>query len=261
MMRVRDKQLEQLENAFEFKQFEEDMVIHLREFVPKHSEVIGEEWVRRSIRFGIQRAGCYGVVNPGLLRFYVELMFMFGGMFDTDPLFPWAGHILCDTTIIDEMTRMDRLYDATQEYLNATGRLGRPVALPMLCRLKQIRVEDFSATNACFDDIVVDALTSIEPQRCAYLGDSLLRQLVRSAPEVAARHDLAPDPGIFLIACIMFVCGHGFAEDPTFPWLRATLHHPAIKDPSTRAVRLQRRIEAYVDRALKHFERQGHVRM
>lgn len=259
MMRVRVTQVAQLQSAVEYRQFEEDMVIHLREFVPKHSEVIGEEWVRCSIRFGIQRAGGYGVINPGLLRFYVELMFMFGGMFDTDPLFPWVGNVLCDTTIVDEATRMDRLYDATHEYLNAIGRLGRPVALPMLCRLKQIRIEEFSLTNPCFENMLVDALRLIEPERCAYVGDLLLRQLVRSAPDVAARHDLAPDPGIFLVACILFVCGHGFAEDPTFPWIQSVLHHPAIKDPSTRAMRLRRRIEAYIHKAFKHFERQSDV--
>jgi hypothetical protein len=259
MIRVHEKQLQEVGRALALEHFEDEMVVHLRGFVPRHAEVIGEDWLRRSIRFGVERAAGHGVTNPGLLRFYVELMFLFGGRFDEDPLFPWAGEILRDPRFADEVSRIDRLYQATRDYLVATDRWGRSLAIPMLRRIKQLRIEDISPDHPGFERRLIDALASIDPQRCAYLGDPPLDALARRAPEVAARHGLSAQPGVVVAAGLMFFVGHGFAEDPTFPWIEDTLHHPAIKDPETRARRLQKRMEIYVDKALQHFEREAHV--
>ncbi|MEZ4313049.1 MAG: hypothetical protein R3F14_33930 [Polyangiaceae bacterium] len=143
------------QKAIGLERFEEDMVIHLREFVPKHSEVIGEEWVRRSIRVGIQRARSYGVTNPGLLRFYVELMFMFGGRFDRSAVSVGWRYPLSPTIL--NGGHMDRLYDATQAYLNATGRLGHPVARPDASRPQSHSFERFlPATDPRLDDMLLE---------------------------------------------------------------------------------------------------------
>ncbi|WP_437498391.1 hypothetical protein [Sorangium sp. So ce1099] len=259
MIRVHERQLDEVGRTLALEQFEDEMVVHLRSFVPRHAHVIGEEWLRRSIRFGIVRAAEHGVSNPGLLRFYVELIFMFGSRFDEDPLLPWAGKILRDPGLSDEVSRIERLYQATREYLEATDRLGKSLAIPILRSLKQLSIDKISPAAHDFEQRVLDALVSADPKRCAYLGEPPLRDLARRAHEVAVQHRLAADPGAALVAGLMFFVGHGFAEDPTFPWIDATLHHPSIKDPSSRALRLRRWAELYVEKALQHFERQGHV--
>src|SRR6185436_13541955 len=143
MIRVHDKQMESLERSLALEQFEDQMVTHLHGFVPKFSEILGDGGLRRCIRFGIERAKAYGITNPGLLRFYVELMFMYGGLFDTDPFLPWAGPILQDSKIADETTRAQRLYEAMLPYLEDIGGPNRSYATEALRNLQRIRFKDF----------------------------------------------------------------------------------------------------------------------
>lgn len=260
MIRVHDKQIESLERSLALERFEDEMVVHLNGFVPRFSEVLGPHGVRRAVRFGIERARVYGVTNPGLLRFYVELMFMYGGMFDTDPFVPWAGPILRDPTIPDEVTRIDRLYDVTLRYLEDIGGPERSFATQALRNLQKIRFKDFPVAELRSGDKCIETLTRIYPQRCAYLGEPLLKELVRRGAEVAAQHDVATDRGIVIVTGMMFTMGHGFAEDPLLPWVSATLRDPAIKDPARRVARLERRTQIYLDRAVDYLDRkQGHV--
>lgn len=37
------------------RDFEDEMVVYLKEFAPKHCEIVGEEQVRRIIRYGTKR--------------------------------------------------------------------------------------------------------------------------------------------------------------------------------------------------------------
>ena len=260
MIRVHEKQLESLQRSLALEQFEDEMVAHLRGFVPKFSEVLGDQGLRRCIRFGVERANTHGITNPGLLRFYVELMFMYGGHFDTDPFLPWAGRILSDPSIVNELTRVDYLYKAMLPYLEDIGGPERSFATQALRNLQKIRFKDFPIAELRDGDKCIKALTRIYPQRCEYLGDALLRRLLLRGAEVAAQHDVATDRGIVIVTGMMFTMGHGFAEDPLLPWISSTLRDPALKDPEWRVARLEKRTQIYLDRAVAHLDRrQGHV--
>ena len=88
MLEIREEQMAVFDQAAR-KSFEDEMVQHLAEFVPKQCEVIGEQQVRKVIQLGIERARIYSLTIRGPVRFYIELMFVFGSDFDTDPLLSW----------------------------------------------------------------------------------------------------------------------------------------------------------------------------
>jgi hypothetical protein len=250
MIRVREDQLEAFARAMELEHFEDDMVVHLRDFAPRHAEVIGDAWIRRAVRLGIERAGAYGVKNPGLLRFHVELMMLHGSAFDADPLHPWAGEVLRDPHIPDEVARMSRLYEAFVAYRE---RAGDPVTA--LGRLAGVLDGGFDPAELRAEPRAVALLAKVHPERCAYLGEARLVDLVRRAPAEAARHDLGTDRGAVLVAGLMFGLGPAFADDPLYPWIQATLRDTAEKDAERRAERLQRRLRIYVGRAAAYLER------
>src|SRR6266540_2596886 len=110
MLIIRPTQLNSFEEAA-LRHFEDEMVPHLAKFAPKHCQVIGEQAVRQAIRLGIGRARKFGLTNRGPVRFYIELMFMFGCDFDNDPQLDWANEVLNDTTLLDQMAKAERLYD------------------------------------------------------------------------------------------------------------------------------------------------------
>ncbi len=255
MFRLTAEQFVQIRKNLELEQFEDAMVVHLKGYVPRSWEVLGEPGIRQCIRLGVERARVYGVNNPGLLRFYVELMFLFGSLFDTDPLYPWAGQILQDPAIESQAARIGRLYQATLVYLDAVGGTGPEVEVVILRNLQRVLSADFSQADPRFEQQLLDAVVSIQPRRCAHLGNPPLRQLLQRARAAAAGHHVATDAGIIVFTVLMFAIGHGFTEDPTFPRIGDRLRSLSIKDPSQRASHLRRRTQLFVSQALAYFER------
>ena len=251
MLRIRAEQTRELQRQIALGQLQEDMIVHLRNFAPNDAEAIGDDGVRRAVRFGAERARVYGVTNAGLLRFHVELMFMFGGLFDTDPLLPWAREILVDPDISDEEARSRSLHDAMLVYLDAVAGPDRSFARETLHRVGRVRLENLSGANHGREQEAVDALLLLDPVRGAHLGAARLRGFVRYAAEAANRRSLATDRGIAIVTLMMFVMGHGFAEDPLFPWASATFADTSLADPDARVARLERGLATYVERALR----------
>jgi hypothetical protein len=99
------------------RQFEAQTVRHISGFAPGQFEILGEETTRQIVSSGVERAEKYGFTNRGPVRFYIELMFMFGSDFDTDPQYAWAAEALCGSDPTDQMTRADRLHQETMRYI------------------------------------------------------------------------------------------------------------------------------------------------
>lgn len=256
MLRVNEKQLAHIARILGLKEFEDEMVVHLAGFVPRFSEILGESGIRRCVRFGVERAFAYGVNNPGLLRFYIELMFMYGGLFDTDPYIPWAGPILRDPGICNEATRMSHLYDAMLWYLDSIGGPGRAYATGALRNLHKSRLANFPVAELrASDAMALDTLRQIYPQRFDYLGERLMKQLLGAGIEEARRRGVGTDRGIVLITGMMFAMGHGFAEDPLLPWITTTLTDPPHAEAEKRVARLERRTQIYLDKAIEYLDR------
>src|SRR6266403_4499601 len=116
--------------------FEQEMVDHLFSFSPKHCEVIKEPGVREVIRLGLQRAEAFGFTFRGPVRLFIELMFMFGSEFATDPQHPWAAAALQDKTVPDQMSRASLLYDAAQKYLEEVSGPNHRYAVASLRRTR-----------------------------------------------------------------------------------------------------------------------------
>jgi len=97
--------------------FEDRMVAHVRESFQKHFEALGEPGTREAIRYGIKRAGSYGVQTEQSVGEYIKLMFAFGRDFDQDANCPWAAPILNDESSEDPEETADRLIAAALDFL------------------------------------------------------------------------------------------------------------------------------------------------
>ena len=93
MLILRREQIQAFED-FLLKQFEDRTLAHLREFFPDQCNALDEPQLREGIRSGIRRAEGYGFSSKRDLCKYLNLMFTFGRVFDTDPELPWAAKIL-----------------------------------------------------------------------------------------------------------------------------------------------------------------------
>jgi hypothetical protein len=255
MIVIRDEQRKVFEDAA-LRAFEDEMVEHLKEFTPNHCAILKEAGVRQVIRLGLERAKRHGLTNRGPVRFYIELMFMFGSDFDTDPMLPWVPPALDDPALLDQMLRAERLHAVTMDYLRQVAGPDNEYAIEALRRISRVRPEGYPAPAAGdFETTAVEGLKAIYPQRCQFVGEPALRDLVRRSTALARRHEATTDLGLAVFIALMFSLGHGFTTDPLYPWIAAVLNNPLVTDPVKRIERLHANTRTYLDATLANLER------
>src|SRR5262245_34621128 len=135
MWKIRPEQAESLRQAG-MKEFEDSLVKHLQGFIPKLAAVLGEDGLREVIRYGWERAAGHGWTSGGSIRFDIEMVFLFGAEFDTDPQYPWAGQILNDKET-GPQERADRLHVKAMEFLDKVSGPQRNYVKAALRRARQ----------------------------------------------------------------------------------------------------------------------------
>jgi len=239
MLTIRQDQVDAFER-YQLRKFEDEIVEHLKEFAPRHWNMIGERIGREAIRFGIKQAEKYGFTNRGPVRFYIEMMFLFGSFFDTDPQYPWIAEVLND--LEHQMIRADRLYDRLKDYWARVAGFENSFTLTALNKLSQARVEDYVADPSeplcgCF----LAALRDIYPQKCEYMGEVPLRALLGRTFELADRHGFKSSEEFFLLTVLTFFFGHQCAHDPLQIQIRKMYADTKRSEIAERCLELRRK--------------------
>ena len=230
------------------------MVEHLKGFSPLHSQTLGEKGMLKLIRMGIERAKKHEFTRRGPVKFYIETMILLGCAFDTDPQYPWAGKILGDLAVADQVARADQLHAKLIEFLDAVGGPNRQFAKDALKRVRQVPLEAIPVASATFTAEMLRRMRENHPEKFAYVGEDALSRLIPRAKGEAEKCAVATDAGVCLFIGLMFTVGHGFAGDPKYPWVAHTLTNPAITDSSTRIDRLHSKSMTYLEHALQHLD-------
>lgn len=245
MLTVRSEQMMAMAEAIAIERFEPHMIRRLRTLFPEHTSALRKSGVRRCVRLGIQRARVYGITNPRQLQFYIVLMFLFGSRFDTDPLYPWAARILHEDLPLDVPTRIGRLQSATLDYLSIVHGPDGSFVTTALDRLLHVELNSLPhSLERRFERDAIDLLERIHPQRHAYLGDGPILQMLRRSRDMAKQLNLDTPEGIVLTAGLMLTVGHGWSQDPLYPWLSSDLERR--ESPAQRVNRLHRRVMRYL---------------
>jgi hypothetical protein len=110
-MKLRREQMQAFSRAAD-RSFEQRMFGHVNRHFPKRCAELGEADVREYIRHGMQRARSYDIVSERDICKYVDLMFVYGRDYDTNPKYPWAAEILNDRRTTGPTARTSRLFEA-----------------------------------------------------------------------------------------------------------------------------------------------------
>jgi hypothetical protein len=250
MLRIRKEQYEEL-GKVSLKRFEDSMVEHIREFFPKYYQIHKEPLIRNVILYAVDRAESYGLVTERDVCLYINLVFLLGSNFNTDPQLPWAAAILNDETITDSVTRIDRLHDKGMEYLAQVAGVENEYLGRALLKVREISVEDFAQTpTANAGDVAATQLQTIWRRKCQHMGETTLRRLIRDAIESAKGYNIASERGVVLYTDLMFLLGSGFDKDPQFPWAENVLNDKSVPDQSTTVNRLYKEAMAFMEKWL-----------
>jgi hypothetical protein len=236
--------------------FENYMVAHLMDFTLLHSRAIGEEGIRAIIRSGVERSKTYGLTRKGPVRLFIEMVFLLGVDFDTDPQFPWIRTTLEDPRAGDENSRADLLHERLMDYVNAAGGPGREYSRRSLVRARRLPFTALAEAGAPTDEELLRGMRDAYPEKFEYVGEQRLRPLIRRAEEEANRYRMLPGTAARLFTGLMYALGHGVLRDPKYPFLGRTLTNAAISDADRRAQRVHSKMMTYLDHVLEHMARE-----
>jgi hypothetical protein len=247
MLKIRREQMEAFEHAA-LRGFEDEMVDHGTQFSPDLCRVLGDEQVHTAVRSAIERSSGYGFTYRGPIRLFVELMFLFGSRFDTDPQYPAFGQVLNKPA--GQMERAEQMHERAGDYAqNVAGpnNVNARKALEALSALARRPV--VSSSNDAVTTLLSE-WTRVFPEKVAYVGEEQLTVLIQEGRTEALKNGLDSARGEALMGTLMFMFGHGCAGDPLYPWISRTLKDERVPDPAARAERLERKAVTWLDHVL-----------
>jgi hypothetical protein len=249
-MRIRSEQMEAFEQAAR-QRFEEEMIEHSKNFAPPICEVIGDEQLRVALRAAMARADSYGFTYRGPIRLFIEMMFLCGSSFDTDPQYPAIAQVLRSPA--DQMQRAEQIH---QGYLDYLERVSGPDAENVHKALKDLLA--FARTPVTFSsDFASDMLREMNrifPQKTAYVGEPGLRALIDEGIEEARAYYFPTIRETALLVILKYSFGHGCTDDPLYPWISRTLKDEKIVDPTARAARLEKKALTWLEHVVARNE-------
>jgi hypothetical protein len=238
MLKIRPEQFQALE-AYSQWSFVEEMLGHSREFASALSQQLCEAQLRVALAQAIKRAKSYGFTNRGPIRLYIELMFLCGSDFDTDPQYPEIGEAL--RADYDQMSRAEHIRLRVKAYMDEVAGPGNTNVRKALEAVSVFARNPHEYSASDFEAGMVHDMTTTFPQKTAYIGEARVRELIGEAKAEAARYQFTTPRGMTLLAILMFSFGHGCLNDPLYPWMSQTLSDERIVDASARAGRLERK--------------------
>jgi len=250
MLIIRKEQMAVFEQAA-LRNFEDDMVKHIKEFFPKYYEVHGGPVIREVTSYGVKRAEDYGFETKRDTPLFIDLMLLLGSHFDEDLQYPWAKHILTDESIPDPIERAEKLYDTGVEILDEMAGKQNEYLDRALIRLRDASFDDFS------DDQTQDALPRIStflmniwPQKAKNLSNPVISRLIQEATLLAHSNNMSSERGLAVISTLMFMLGSGFAEDPQFPWAAFVLESEMTTSPVDKTNQLYKEAVTFLQKWL-----------
>lgn len=234
MLVVRKEQIEALEQAA-LKNFENQMVAHIKEFFPKNYEIIGIPQIRKVIQYGLERAENYDLTTEREICLYLSLMLKLGSNFDVDLQLPWAAETLNDETIADPFIRVNTLHDKSEVYFSqAVGEDHQHLENALVKIIeKSDRLFSLPLKNN-FEDHMLTELWKLFPEKFKVLGKPVLHDLIEQGLGSAKKYNITNERGLMIYIGLMFMLGSGFDTDPQLPWAIEILNDNSIKDQATR---------------------------
>lgn len=252
MLVIRPDQMEAFLQAA-LQGFEDEMVVHSQDFAPELSDVIGESQLRLAVCAAITRANSYGFTNRGSIRLFIEMTFLFGSHFDTDPQYPWAASILAEST--EQMQRAEQLYEKILDYQDKVSGVDSVNTIEALRKLAFLSHQSIHYTSSdAFVSGMLQEMHRIFPQKADYLGQDALLALIHQGYTLAQQAQFPTARAYALIVALMYAFGHGCTHDPLYPWIAHTLKDEQIVDPATRADRLEKKALTWLESVLANYQ-------
>ena len=228
MMIIRAEQLDVLKQVIT-RRFEDRTFTHVTTYFPDFLDLCDEPGIRAAIHHAWQRASTYDIVTERGVWKFVDVAFMLGKGFDTDPRVPWAAEALRSRR--NEQVRMQEVFkgalafiDGTKKDFPAWGGDERR----LLATLHQLEAEsgDELAEGDLpeFKSRLVALFQAGLPARSDFIGPETLGVVVDRGLRDAHDQGLTTKRGGAIYTALTLLLGSDVATDPLYPWVSDALY-------------------------------------
>lgn len=233
MLSITSVQMQLFAQAFSLR-FEDEMLAHGKMLSPQLCEVIGDEQARAAVRAALESAQAHGFTSRGPLQLYVDMTFLCGSAFDTDPQYSQVGDLL--RLPVHQMQRAQQLHDFSNNYLERVCGPDNAYVRRALKELLLFARNPLTIRNEFAMDML-DELIGIFPEKALFLGGRRLSRLIDAAIDLSQQRGWSDPRHQALLAALMFMFGHGCLSDPLCPWIGRMASDQPV-DPAIQAAHL-----------------------
>lgn len=225
--------------------FEQQMVGHALKFAPRHAKSLSDQQLQLCVHTAVSRSREQGLTLRGPVRLWVELTFMFGTYFDTDPQLLEFVDILNHPLPSAHTAQLSYANNLRTRAVGFAERIaGNDSGLEQAAfeRVRDLSLDDLSIQP---EAKMIELLEHIHPEKVNAAGVLALQQIIKKARSLAETH--APDDpaGPMAITLLMFSFGHGCVTDLLFPWIAESLSHPKL-NARARLERIRRKALRFI---------------
>ncbi len=248
MLQIRQEQMDVFRKQPRLR-FESEMATYLKRYFPfEAANADLERWVQT----GLDRAALYGFVTRKESALYLALMAILGAGFQEDLQIPWAGKAISSPNE-PSLDRITRVYEKAIEYLDAAGgpKCCWFVRAKLRVRKQDMTLFDRGVHPNALAARIRELLVRLYPQKAAVVGETALKQLVKSAIERADARGTKSARPTLIDAVHLYFLGSSYEKDPCYPWTGATLADPAGGATENRFDRMHLLSTDYLDRSFQ----------
>ncbi|MBK1694021.1 hypothetical protein CKO09_04630 [Chromatium weissei] len=246
MLIIRAEQLAAFQQAATTS-FENKLFAHIQTATPILSAKMGETTLRLEIQQAMKNAAQYELTERAAIRLFVELRFLLGSAFESDPQYPWIASIL-NNKEMSQTKKVKQLYEKVENYqMQVLGEHGvnSQVALRNFMLFMQ---QPFLLSMRDFGFGMLRVLADIFPLKAAYLGEEILQDIVRTGYTKARELSFPTLRSYGVLIGLMFICGHGCIADSAYSWLAQILN--SDETPTAIAERLNEQTLLWLEQTL-----------
>jgi hypothetical protein len=237
--------------------FEIELTKHLETFSPTLFRTVGEKQMRVVVGYGLKRAEKYHLHLRGPVRFYLEMMLLFGSGFDTDPQYPWAAQILRSGGQENQMDRSMSMFEKARHYRTKVAGPSDEYTFQALKQILLLTRTPLEINPGPISESLLSKIADTYPQKAEHIGREGLLLLVKQAMAVAQKNNFNTHRSVFMLVILMSAFGHTCTDDPLYPWISKTLSDPLIVSSEARAKRLETKAITWLEHVLAHSDQMG----
>ena len=215
---ITDQQLKILE-PYAYENYITELVEHCDKKFPHLRKTMGEEKLRQTLRQSVEKAKKNGFTQRGPVRFYIEMLIIFGWDFESDPQYPWIKESLQNNQDLSNFDASMELYREVDKYLDNIYGENNKHLVAVADKLQQLTLDNAKVTEKHFMQDILTLLEEIYPQKYHLAEREQLKKLVEKGIQ-KSRNDYQFEQlnHIGLVILLMFSFGHEFDHNPFYQW-------------------------------------------